>query len=223
MVNVPAVGPGGGGVGVGVGVGVGADDYRFFQEAGSRWRGGTTLRANAFTRFCIGPCFLFFVVDEVSTCLRIEGTSVIAARLLVVVVGGTVLGLAAASWAQDAGRALNAPPRLRLREAIAKSLAASPRLRPASEQLESAAIQQALAASRFGLKITPQVTDRPRPVCPHPEEPGRRGGPATRRDRHAAPGPLCDRRHTVSGPLHQIRRLARDRPRRRIDFLPVAS
>lgn len=80
------------------------------------------------------------------------------ARLLVVVLGGAVLGLAPAGWAQDAARAPTATPPLRLREAIAESLAASPRLRPVSEQLETAAIQQALAASRFGLKVTPQVT-----------------------------------------------------------------
>lgn len=76
------------------------------------------------------------------------------ARLLVVALGGAVLGLAPAGWAQDAVRAPTATPPLRLREAIAESLAASPRLRPASEQLETAAIQQALAASRFGLKAT---------------------------------------------------------------------
>jgi outer membrane protein len=69
-----------------------------------------------------------------------------------------VLGLAPAGWAQDAVRTSNATPPLGLREAIAESLAASPRLRPVSEQLESATIQQALAASRFGLKVTPQVT-----------------------------------------------------------------
>ncbi len=80
------------------------------------------------------------------------------ARLLVVVLGAAVLGLAPAGWAQDAVRPSDATPPLHLREAIAESLAASPRLRPASEQLESAAIQQALAASRFGLKVTPQVT-----------------------------------------------------------------
>ncbi len=79
------------------------------------------------------------------------------ARLLVVL-AGAVLGLAPTGWAQDAVRASNATPPLRLREAIAESLAASPRLRPVSEQLESAAIQQALAASRFGLKVTPQLT-----------------------------------------------------------------
>lgn len=46
-----------------------------------------------------------------------------------------------AGWARDAGRASNATPPLRLREAFAESLAAaSPRLRPVSEQRESAAI-----------------------------------------------------------------------------------
>src|SRR5206468_749357 len=65
--------------------------------------------------------------------------------------------LAPAAWAQDAVPASNATS-LHLREAIAESLAASPLLRPASEELETAAIQQALAASRFGLKVAPQWT-----------------------------------------------------------------
>src|SRR5436305_1188999 len=77
------------------------------------------------------------------------------ARLLIVVVGSAVLGLTPAAWAQD--RATTRSP-LGLRAAIAEALASSPRLRPVSEQLESAAIQRALAASKFGLKITPQLT-----------------------------------------------------------------